>query len=145
MQDCSNSSALAMELLQFGIKPSVSSAYTCTGIWYVILLANDVSFTYKVLTKVHILFYTNSYLPRKQSSWGQHGTHLGPVGPRRAPCSPHEPCYQGYPSFAFQVPCHLAGQIRNSVITVPADVLKAPTGAQPSVVALLTRQLNVFF
>ena len=26
---------------------------------------------------------------------GQHGAHLGPVGPRLAPCWPHEPCYQG--------------------------------------------------
>ena len=26
---------------------------------------------------------------------GQHGAHLGPVGLRRAPCWPHEPCYQG--------------------------------------------------
>ena len=26
---------------------------------------------------------------------GQHGGHLGPVGPRWAPCWPHEPCYQG--------------------------------------------------
>ena len=34
-------------------------------------------------------------LPREQSSWGQHGAHLGPVGPRWAPCQPHEPCYQG--------------------------------------------------
>ena len=33
--------------------------------------------------------------PRQQSSWGQHGCHLGPVGPRWAPCWPHEPCYQG--------------------------------------------------
>ena len=24
---------------------------------------------------------------------GQHGAHLGPVGPRWAPCRPHEPCY----------------------------------------------------
>ena len=24
-----------------------------------------------------------------------HGTHVGPVGPRWAPCWPHEPCYQG--------------------------------------------------
>ena len=24
-----------------------------------------------------------------------HGAHLGPVGPRWAPCWPHEPCYQG--------------------------------------------------
>ena len=29
------------------------------------------------------------------SSWGQHGAHLGPVGPRWAPCWPHEPCHQG--------------------------------------------------
>ena len=33
--------------------------------------------------------------PRQQSSWGQYGAHLGPVGPRWAPCWPHEPCYQG--------------------------------------------------
>ena len=32
--------------------------------------------------------------PIKQSSWGQHGAHLGPVGPRWAPCWPHEPCYR---------------------------------------------------
>ena len=32
--------------------------------------------------------------PREQSSWGQHGSHLGPVGPRWAPYWPHEPCYQ---------------------------------------------------
>ena len=24
--------------------------------------------------------------------WGQHGAHLGSVGPRWAPCWPHEPC-----------------------------------------------------
>ena len=34
--------------------------------------------------------------PRWQSSWDQHGAHLGPVGPRWAPCGPHEPCYEGY-------------------------------------------------
>ena len=33
--------------------------------------------------------------PRQQASQGQHGAHLGPVGPRWAPCWPHEPCYQG--------------------------------------------------
>ena len=30
-----------------------------------------------------------------QSSWSQHGAHLGPVGPRWAPYWPHESCYQG--------------------------------------------------
>ena len=33
-------------------------------------------------------------LPTQQSLWGQHGAHLGPVGPRWAPCWSHEPCYQ---------------------------------------------------
>ena len=35
------------------------------------------------------------HYPRKQSSWGQHGANLGPIGPKWAPCWPHEPCYQG--------------------------------------------------
>ena len=33
-------------------------------------------------------------IPKEQRSWGQHGAHLGPVGPRLAPCRPHEPCHQ---------------------------------------------------
>ena len=33
--------------------------------------------------------------PRLWGSWGLHGAHLGPTGPRWAPCWPHEPCYQG--------------------------------------------------
>ena len=33
--------------------------------------------------------------PWQQGSWGQHGAHLGPTGPRCAPCWPHEPCYLG--------------------------------------------------
>ena len=28
-------------------------------------------------------------------AWGQHGAHLGPTGPRWAPCWPHELCYLG--------------------------------------------------
>ena len=31
----------------------------------------------------------------KQGSWGQHGAHLGPTGPRWAPSWPHELCYLG--------------------------------------------------
>ena len=47
-------------------------------------------------------------LPRQQSSWGQHGAHLGPVGPRWAPCWSHEPCKQG--SFPwFQTPWRSRG------------------------------------
>ena len=33
--------------------------------------------------------------PRKQNSWGQHGADLDPVGPRWAPCWPHEPAIGG--------------------------------------------------
>ena len=33
--------------------------------------------------------------PRYQDSWCQHGAHLSPIGPRWAPCWPHDPCYQG--------------------------------------------------
>ena len=40
--------------------------------------------------------FAPTYYPRKQSSWGQHGAQLGPVGPRWATCWPHEPCYQGF-------------------------------------------------
>ena len=42
--------------------------------------------------------------PKQQSSWGQHGAHLGPVGPRWAPCWPHEPCYRGYLIFMMGLP-----------------------------------------
>ena len=35
---------------------------------------------------------------------GQHGVHLGPVGPRRASCWPHEPCYQGCGDFSILMP-----------------------------------------
>ena len=34
--------------------------------------------------------------PDSKSSCGQHGARLGSVGPRWAPCWPHEPCYQGH-------------------------------------------------
>ena len=33
--------------------------------------------------------------PRSQVSCGQHGAQRGLLGPRKAPCRPHESCYQG--------------------------------------------------
>ena len=33
--------------------------------------------------------------PDSKVSWGQHGAHLGSVGPSWAPCWPHGPCYHG--------------------------------------------------
>ena len=50
------------------------------------------------------------YLPRKQSSWGQHGAHLGSVGPRWAPCWPPEPCYLGWNHLT---PCMLLKSLRS--------------------------------
>ena len=37
-----------------------------------------------------VLEHVKAYLDSKV-----HGAHLGSVGPRWAPCWPHEPCYQG--------------------------------------------------
>ena len=37
--------------------------------------------------------------------WGQYGAHLGPTGPRWAPCCPHEPCYLGT-FFVWSHSCH---------------------------------------
>ena len=41
------------------------------------------------------IYHQHHYPDSHESSWGQHGAHLGPVGPRWAPHWPHEPCYQG--------------------------------------------------
>ena len=35
-------------------------------------------------------------IPDSKVHLGQYGAHLGPVGPRWAPCWPHEPFYQGW-------------------------------------------------
>ena len=44
-----------------------------------------------------MLRWTGSSL-LEQGSWGQHGAHLGPTGPRWAPSWPHEHCYLGIDS-----------------------------------------------
>ena len=47
----------------------------------------------------HMLRILYKLLPTEQASWGQYGAHLGPKGPRRASCLPHEPCYLGINSY----------------------------------------------
>ena len=42
--------------------------------------------------------------PRWQSLWGQRGAHLGPVGPRWAPCWPHKTCYLGNHTLLYKQP-----------------------------------------
>ena len=60
--------------------------------------------------------------PREQSSWGQHGAHLGPVGPRWAPCWPNESAIRDWLQiFRFK---HTYGKqihIRHIWIIIPCE------------------------
>ena len=55
--------------------------------------------THLALTTTTVLSIDEWIHPHKKEStliarfMGQHGAHLGPTGPRWAPCWPHEPCY----------------------------------------------------
>ena len=42
-----------------------------------------------------VIFYPCHRYPRYKVHGANRGAHLGPVGPKWAPCWPHEPCYQG--------------------------------------------------
>ena len=57
----------------------------------------SVVFTMGILFPGQMVFILKR--PWYQGSWGQHGAHLGPTGPRWAPCWPHELCYLGGPRF----------------------------------------------
>ena len=61
---------------------SSSNAFT-RGLWGCIFIRNQMMVPH--LSCIH--WY--------QGLWGQHGAHLGPTGPRLAPCWPHEFCYLG--------------------------------------------------
>ena len=52
-------------------------------------------FEYPALSKTLKRPVICSFPDSKVYVWGQHGAHLGPVGPRWAPCWSHEPCYLG--------------------------------------------------
>ena len=55
--------------------------------------------------------------PWLQGSWGQHGAHLGPIGPKWAPCWPHEPWYLG---------CYMQWNINQNayIVIKKRDILK---------------------
>ena len=61
----------------------MSTAQRCGGIhvelWYTYINMHD---------------QASGCVSHVESSWGQHGAHLGLVGPRRAPCWPYEACYR---------------------------------------------------
>ena len=65
------------------------------NLWVFIYMSSLFCYLYAVNALVSYICSAPQELPRLQGSWGQHGTHLGPVGPRWAPCWPHELCYQG--------------------------------------------------
>ena len=48
-----------------------------------------------IMISCHFCWPDDQWPPWYQASWGQHGAHLGPTGPRWAPCWPHEHCYLG--------------------------------------------------
>ena len=85
------------------------------------------------------------YSPDSKESWGQHVAHLGPVGPRWAPCWPHDPCYQGAywnwfhwlriydKSFTCTIILHNGATNHNStLVQVMAPHRKQPTTRAPS-------------
>ena len=51
--------------------------------------------------------------PWQQGSWGQHGDHLGPIGPGWAPCWPHVTCSLGH-SAHLSMPKYLTMFSNNS-------------------------------
>ena len=74
---------------------------------------NSFWFNWKMVNHKMVSKTAQLLQPRYQSSWDQHGAHLGPVGPRWAPSWPHAPCYQGRLILAM----HLASERR---VTLPA-------------------------
>ena len=69
----------------------------------------------------------------QQSSRGQHGAHLGPVGPRWVPCWPHEPCYQGRDQQAKWWPCFP----RNAQILSPLNVIHTRFNVVPKTLVVI--------
>ena len=58
------------------------------------------------LWNVYSEYKSNGFLidiPRLQGSWVQYGVHLGPTGPRWAPCLPHALCYLGCDPFTKDI------------------------------------------
>ena len=51
------------------------------GLRFMLILDRWVVYCMQVLCKTQVAQSTNPCNPRQQSSWGQHGAHLGPVGP----------------------------------------------------------------
>ena len=72
-----------------------------------LLWCNKIWVTMLIFTIMAAIYYRVTPLHRQQSSWGQHGAHMGPVGPRLAPYWPHEPCYQGRFLITFHGCCLL--------------------------------------
>ena len=74
-------------------------------IWYSFIIVK-----YSVSNKFVCIFaLLLRNLRRSKSSWGQHGAHLGPVGPRWAPCWPHDMMTSSNGN-SFRVTGHLCGE-----------------------------------
>ena len=51
--------------------------------------------SYELVLCLHMIMHDLCKHTQIARFTGQHGAHLGPIGPRWASCWPHEPCYQG--------------------------------------------------
>ena len=86
----------------------ISSGKTTHRIWlhHVSTMASQFTSSmtvYKITCSNDIPFYWPFVRGSNRSSMDNtpvHGARLGPVGPRWAPCWPHEPCYQGRLTFS---------------------------------------------
>ena len=76
---CHNTDSSSTALVNFPGQSLITSSASFAILWEKALTTNG---------------FPAQRAPRQQNLWGKHGAHLGPVGPRWAPCWLHEPCYQ---------------------------------------------------
>ena len=81
--------------------------------------------------------------PWQQGSWGQHGAHLGPTGPRWTPCWPHEPCYLGTASLCSTT--EIVQWYINNIIKIPSNCCRFYSSRDPTEFSWITALHNGFY
>ena len=71
------------------LNPPAAWAYTRRHVFFIPLHTDLIPSSNVVFCMRDVCVWTSG------RTWGQQGAHLGPAGPRWAPCWPHEPCYLG--------------------------------------------------
>ena len=60
-----------------------------------------------------------------------HGAHLGPTGPRLAPCWPHEPCYLGSQRLIFAESSLMSWYLQESLFKTMQSLIRASRTGRP--------------